>query len=534
MTTPHGTTRRANGDRAGLIAAHDAYAADLYDYCRWALDDPAAAENAVHGALLAAAGQPGLFGEPERLRPWLYAAARKECLRAARRIGGPRFIGSAAGGDEPATSPQARRQLSLARRAAAQLGPRDREIAELALRHGLSATELAAILGTSTASMRAAIHRISTELSAICGDDAQQLFFAWHREAAPAALAGRVTRLGGHPERIAYFAQPGQARPAEPASPPPCQPAARASRRWRPAFGLTVLALGTTMLASEPTERVALNPVLNPAPAPSGNVSLDIAAPLGGTPSTRAAAPTPTAGRAGSAATPNSPRAHRRRAPSSDRRPATTAGRQPATGTSHRPQPAPKPGNGSTLSGSRSLQSANYPTGTSATPTTSAGSIPSRRPAPRSPNRTPPSRSWRDWRTGAATPSRGTGGRYLRHYSFRLRLHADNGTPLFRQDATFCARTGSTTGTVSLESYNYPGRFIRHRNFELWVDPADNTERFRADSAFRACPPGRPDPSPGRSRKPSGGGIGPTDRTAKISAHLLKVTKQSGNLVASC
>jgi hypothetical protein len=80
----------------------------------------------------------------------------------------------------------------------------------------------------------------------------------------------------------------------------------------------------------------------------------------------------------------------------------------------------------------------------------------------------------------------GTGGRYLRHYNARLRLDADNGTALFRQDATFCARPGSASGTVSLESYNLAGRYLRHRDFQLWVDLTDNTALFRADSSFRA------------------------------------------------
>jgi len=483
MTTPPRTTRRADGDRAGLIAAHDTHAADLYDYCLWAVEDAAAAEDAVHGALLAAAAQPDLLDQPDRLRPWLYAAARKECLRAARRPGGPRFLGSAAGDEGPAASPQARQRLSLVRRAAAQLGPRDREIAELALRHGLSAAELAAILGTSTASMRAAILRISTELSAICGDDAQQLFFAWHMDAAPAALHARVLASADAPERIAHFAR--RANPAGRSGlPSPLPPRHRRVRALVAAFGITVLVLSSVLLADdEPTERVALNPVLNPAPAPSGNVSLDIAAPLGGTPSTKAPTPTSAAGRQDlpTQNPPGTPTGRPEQRPSAPPLPPPADSRPPA-----RP---PAPGGGSALSGSRSLQSANYPS-RYVRHVQDLGRLDP--VAPSSPALTKQDATFTVV-AGLANPScysfRGTGGRYLRHYSFRLRLHADNGTPLFRQDATFCARTGSTTGTVTLESYNYPGRFIRHRNFELWVDPADNTERFRADSAFRAVSP---------------------------------------------
>lgn len=80
-------------------------------------------------------------------------------------------------------------------------------------------------------------------------------------------------------------------------------------------------------------------------------------------------------------------------------------------------------------------------------------------------------------------------GRYLRHLEWRLRLSAGNGTVLFREDATFCPRPGSTPHSVRLESFNYPGRFLRHVGDALWVDPTDETASFRADSSFRARPP---------------------------------------------
>ena len=81
-------------------------------------------------------------------------------------------------------------------------------------------------------------------------------------------------------------------------------------------------------------------------------------------------------------------------------------------------------------------------------------------------------------------------GRYLRHYAFRIRLDANDGSAVFQKDATFCARPGSTDGSVSLESYNYPGRYLRYRdNLELWVDPAQNTAAFRASRSFTVVEP---------------------------------------------
>ncbi|MEV3908653.1 sigma-70 family RNA polymerase sigma factor [Streptomyces canus] len=76
-------------------------------------------------------------------------------------------------------------------------------------------------------------------------------------------------------------------------------------------------------------------------------------------------------------------------------------------------------------------------------------------------------------------------GRYLRHYAFRIRLDTDDGSVIFQKDATFCPRSGSTAGSVSLESYNYPGRYLRHRDdLQLWLDPAENTAAYWASRSF--------------------------------------------------
>lgn len=75
-------------------------------------------------------------------------------------------------------------------------------------------------------------------------------------------------------------------------------------------------------------------------------------------------------------------------------------------------------------------------------------------------------------------------GRYLRHSSFRLRLSRNEGTVLFRRDATFCARAGFVGNSVSLESFNYRGFFLRHVGDQMWIDQYDGSAQFRADSSF--------------------------------------------------
>ncbi|MDF3146682.1 family 43 glycosylhydrolase [Streptomyces sp. T21Q-yed] len=84
---------------------------------------------------------------------------------------------------------------------------------------------------------------------------------------------------------------------------------------------------------------------------------------------------------------------------------------------------------------------------------------------------------------------RDSSGRYLRHKDYRIRFDANNGTATFDKDATYCARPGSATGSVSLESYNYPGRYLRHYSYELRIDPYQDNATFRADSSFTAVTP---------------------------------------------
>lgn len=76
-------------------------------------------------------------------------------------------------------------------------------------------------------------------------------------------------------------------------------------------------------------------------------------------------------------------------------------------------------------------------------------------------------------------------GRYLRHRSFVLVANTNDGSSLFGKDATFCPRYWSASGTLTLESVNYPGRFLRHRNFQLRLDPYENSHLYHSDSSFQ-------------------------------------------------
>ena len=74
------------GDPDGLATAYDQFAAPLFAYCRRMLPDPDAA-GAVRDTFVIATSRLEGLRDPDRLRPWLYAVARNECLRRLRSAG---------------------------------------------------------------------------------------------------------------------------------------------------------------------------------------------------------------------------------------------------------------------------------------------------------------------------------------------------------------------------------------------------------------------------------------------------------------
>lgn len=79
---------------------------------------------------------------------------------------------------------------------------------------------------------------------------------------------------------------------------------------------------------------------------------------------------------------------------------------------------------------------------------------------------------------------RAADGRYLRHRDLRLRLSTDDGSELFREDATFCPHPGAVAGSVALHAHNYPGSVLRYRDGGIWLDGSDGTRAFAGQASF--------------------------------------------------
>jgi RNA polymerase sigma factor (sigma-70 family) len=161
------------GDPAGLTAAYESYAPALYTYCRSLLRDADDAADALHDTFIVASQKLDGLRDPERLRPWLYAVARNECLRllnARRRTAALEDADEVS--DESADVTVGVRQdelRDLVRAALDGLNAGDREILDLSMRHELSGAELGAALGVSANHAHALLSRARSQVEVALG-----------------------------------------------------------------------------------------------------------------------------------------------------------------------------------------------------------------------------------------------------------------------------------------------------------------------------------------------------------------------------
>jgi RNA polymerase sigma factor (sigma-70 family) len=173
-----------SADTETLAYLYETYVAYLYDYCEGLLQSTTAAAEAVPDTLVAATTQIGELQDAGRLRAWLYSIARRQCLNrrsqspAAFATGwaaqhqadtenadaGAPAVGATGTADADTADIEIQdvdpaalewEMLQIARAALDGLADRDREVLNLAFRHGFDGAELAAVLGVSPRSARA-------------------------------------------------------------------------------------------------------------------------------------------------------------------------------------------------------------------------------------------------------------------------------------------------------------------------------------------------------------------------------------------
>jgi RNA polymerase sigma factor (sigma-70 family) len=163
------------GDRAAFAAVYDRYGGKLYDFAYATTRHREDAADAVADTFVRFAERLGQLRDPERLRPWLYAITRHECLRRLKGRNRMLFDGEerlAEMADDTATAESSAESAALRDlvwAAAAGLADRDRAMLDLHLRQGLDGAELGEAMGMGAAHAYVQLTRLRAQVERSLG-----------------------------------------------------------------------------------------------------------------------------------------------------------------------------------------------------------------------------------------------------------------------------------------------------------------------------------------------------------------------------
>lgn len=167
--------RVLQADREAFAVVYDRYGPRLYDFAYSMLRHREDASDAVADSFVTFAEKLPQLREPDRLRPWLYAIVRSECLRklkARKRVSYGDDEQLMAMPDDSITPEQSAEQAMLTQLvwdAAAGLADRDRALLDLHLRQGLDGAELGEAMGVSAANAYVMLNRLRAQVDRSLG-----------------------------------------------------------------------------------------------------------------------------------------------------------------------------------------------------------------------------------------------------------------------------------------------------------------------------------------------------------------------------
>lgn len=161
------------GDRDAFAEIYGRYADRLHDFCHSMLRNPHDAADATQDTFLVAAERLSQLRDPSKLRPWLYAIARNECIRRSKRRA--RTLPSDDMSELVAPSAPIDAELgsqelgTLVWDAAGGLAERDRALLDLHLRQGLDGQELADAIGMTPSRVYVIMSRLRDQVERSLG-----------------------------------------------------------------------------------------------------------------------------------------------------------------------------------------------------------------------------------------------------------------------------------------------------------------------------------------------------------------------------
>jgi RNA polymerase sigma factor (sigma-70 family) len=162
-------------DREAFAAVYDRYGDRLYDFANSMLRHREDAADAVADSFVLFAERLTQLRDPDRLRPWLYAIVRSECLRrlkARKRVAygdEEQLVEMADDATTPEESAERAALQQLVWDASAGLADRDRAILDLHLRQGLEGAELGEAMGVSANNAYVMLNRLRGQVDRSLG-----------------------------------------------------------------------------------------------------------------------------------------------------------------------------------------------------------------------------------------------------------------------------------------------------------------------------------------------------------------------------
>lgn len=156
------------GDEGAFATLYDRYADRLHDFCYSMLRDPSEAADATQQTFVVAAEKLAMLREPEKIKAWLYAIARNDCLKRTRgrrrEVGLDRIPEPAAHGHSSEQTLEGEELRNLVWSAADGLNERDRALLELNVRQGLDGQELADAMGMKASQVYVLMSRMRDQV----------------------------------------------------------------------------------------------------------------------------------------------------------------------------------------------------------------------------------------------------------------------------------------------------------------------------------------------------------------------------------